>query len=54
MVVLTSSNQPDDIGRAYDLGANSYLVKPIGRDALLSMVSTLDAFWLKLNRGPGS
>ena len=54
VVVLTSSNQPDDIGRAYDLGANSYLVKPIGRDALLSMVGTLDAFWLKLNRGPGS
>ena len=50
VVVLTSSNQEGDIRRAYDAGANAYLVKPIGRDALVAMVRSLDAFWMKLNQ----
>lgn len=50
VVVLTSSNQNADIEQAYALHANSYLVKPIRRDALLAMVVTLDAYWIKLNR----
>ena len=54
VVVLTSSNQEHDIERAYNLGANSYLVKPIGRDSLLTMVRSLDAFWIKLNQAPAS
>lgn len=54
VVVLTSSNQEDDIRRAYDVGANSYLVKPIGRDALVAMVRSLDAFWIKLNQSAAS
>ena len=49
VVVLTSSDDQTDIKRAYDLGANSYLVKPVSREALLTMVQTLDAFWIKLN-----
>lgn len=49
IVVLTSSNQQDDIRRAYELGANSYLVKPIGRDALIEMVRSLKAYWIRLN-----
>jgi DNA-binding response OmpR family regulator len=32
------------------VGANSYLVKPVTRDALFAMVRALDAFWIKLNR----
>jgi DNA-binding response OmpR family regulator len=51
IVVLTSSDQTPDVERAYDLGANSYLVKPVNRDALLAMVRALDAYWVKLNRG---
>lgn len=54
VVVLTSSNQEDDIRRAYDAGANSYLVKPVGRDALVIMVRALDNFWMKLNLSPSS
>ena len=50
VVVLTSSDQTSDIERAYRLGANAYLVKPVSREALLAMVRTLDAFWIKLNR----
>jgi len=54
VVVLTSSNQHDDIQRAYEVGANSYLVKPVGRDALIEMVKSLDAYWIKLNQVDGS
>jgi CheY-like chemotaxis protein len=50
VVVLTSSDQPEDIMHAYAAGANSYLVKPVTRDPLLAMVRTLDAYWIKLNR----
>ncbi|MBA3810091.1 MAG: response regulator [Caulobacteraceae bacterium] len=50
VVVLTSSNQQDDIKRAYEDGANSYLVKPVSRDALIEMVRSLDAYWIKLNQ----
>ena len=54
VVVLTSSDQTVDIERAYRQGANAYLVKPVSRDALLAMVRTLDAFWIKLNRVAGA
>jgi CheY-like chemotaxis protein len=50
VVVLTSSSRETDIRRAYDAGANSYLVKPVGREALLSMVQSLDGFWLGFNK----
>ncbi len=41
VVVLTSSNHDADIKRAYDLGAKSYLVKPVGFEALVDLVKTL-------------
>ena len=43
VVVLTSSNHDADIKRAYDLGAKSYLVKPVGFEALVELVRTLPA-----------
>jgi len=51
VVVLTSSDQDEDIRRSYELGANSFLVKPIGRDALIELARTLKAYWIKLNHG---
>lgn len=52
VVVLTSSQQDIDIDRAYDLGANSYLVKPVGFDALIEMVKNLNVYWITLNKKP--
>jgi len=43
VVVLTSSNHDADVKRAYDLGARSYLIKPVGFEALVEMVKTLPA-----------
>jgi CheY-like chemotaxis protein len=50
VVILTSSNENVDLQRAYDLGANSYLVKPARPEALLEMVERIDAYWLRLNQ----
>ncbi len=52
VVVLTSSKEADDINKAYDLGANSYLVKPVGFDSLLALVKSLQMYWLTLNQQP--
>ena len=53
VVVFTSSSRPDDIARAYDAGANSYLVKPNSLADLLTLVVALRDFWLLHNRLPG-
>ena len=52
VVVLTASKEPADVQRAYDLGANSYLVKPSNFDALTFLVQALDTYWLQLNQKP--
>jgi CheY-like chemotaxis protein len=52
VVVLTSSRDSTDVDRAYDLGANSYLVKPVGFDELLEMLRALGLYWLTLNEMP--
>jgi len=52
IIVLTSSEEPGDINRAYDLGANSYLVKPCGIETLTGLAQHLYNYWLDLNRHP--
>lgn len=53
VVVLTSSHEEIDLVRAYDLGANSYLVKPVESDAFMKAVSELGLYWMLLNKLPG-
>jgi CheY-like chemotaxis protein len=50
IVMLTSSDEPRDINRAYDLGVNSYLVKPCGIEHLISIAEYLYNYWMNLNR----
>jgi DNA-binding response OmpR family regulator len=49
--VFTSSRQQEDINRAYELGANGYLVKPVGFDRLVEELQALHR-WLELNERP--
>jgi CheY-like chemotaxis protein len=51
-VVLTSSKNDDDINRAYELGANSYVVKPVSYETLLELVKSLELYWLVINERP--
>jgi CheY-like chemotaxis protein len=48
VVVLTSSNEPSDLRRAYSLGANSYLVKPLTAQQLLDLAKALQWPWLRV------
>jgi len=50
VVVLTSSMESTDVRKAYDLGCNSYLVKPVSFEGLLDAVKALGVYWLTLNR----
>jgi two-component system, response regulator len=52
VVVLTSSREEPDIERAYSLGANSYIVKPVDFDAFARAVSDVGLYWLLLNHPP--
>ena len=54
IVVLTSSNLQTDVDRAYELGANSYLVKPVEFDEMVHMVQRFQAYWSEINRTPTS
>ena len=52
VVVLTSSNLQADVDRAYDLGANSYLVKPVEFNEMVNMIQRFEAYWAEINRFP--
>jgi CheY-like chemotaxis protein len=52
VVMLTSSRQTLDVERAYDLGVNSYLVKPVGFASLLEMMNTFSEYWLNYTELP--
>jgi DNA-binding response OmpR family regulator len=52
IIVLTSSSADRDVNMAYDLGANSYVVKPLTFDSLLDLVKAVDMYWVMLNEAP--
>jgi CheY-like chemotaxis protein len=52
VIVLTNSENPSDIKRAYELGATSYFLKPNSSEGLDEMMHVLHAYWLKFNHFP--
>ena len=52
VVMLTSSRESADVNRAYDLGANSYMVKPVAFEALFDLAEKLNLYWLLTNHPP--
>jgi CheY-like chemotaxis protein len=52
VVVLTSSQEHSDIAQAYDLGANSYLVKPINFNDFVTLIKLINAYWFQVNQKP--
>jgi CheY-like chemotaxis protein len=52
IVILTSSREENDLVKGYELGANSYVVKPVDFDQFISAVSQLGVFWAIINEPP--
>ncbi len=48
VVVLTTSREEEDILRSYDLGASSYVTKPVGFDSLVKVVASLGNYWFQV------
>lgn len=53
VVIVTSSAEDPDINLAYELGANSYVVKPVNFEAFTEVMSNLGLYWLLINQHPG-
>jgi CheY-like chemotaxis protein len=54
VVVLTSSREQRDVVESYELGVNSYIVKPVHFDTFVEAVHDLGLYWLLLNKSPKS
>ena len=52
VVVLTTSKEDRDIQAAYDLGVNSYIVKPVGFDNFMDVAQHIELYWCVLNEHP--
>ena len=52
VVMLTSSSRPEDVTRAFNAGANSYLVKPLESSHLLQLVGDMARYWLRDSQLP--
>jgi two-component system, response regulator len=52
VVILTSSNEAQDVIRGYNLGANSFVRKPVGFAQFLEAAQQIGLYWLELNEAP--
>jgi CheY-like chemotaxis protein len=52
IIVLTSSSRPEDIERAYKLGCNSFIVKPVNFEDFIEAVMEIKRYWLSLSKIP--
>ena len=54
VVVLTTSAEPMDVGSVYELGANSYIQKPVEFERFVDVVRQIGLYWLVLNQPPNT
>lgn len=52
VVMLTTSGEDDDVGQAYELGANSYVIKPVNFARFIEVTEQIEQYWCSLNALP--
>ena len=52
VVILTTSAEDHDVQTAYELGANSYIVKPVDFEKFMEVATHIEMYWLALNTPP--
>tara|TARA_R100001143_G_C3361367_1_gene137081 strand:- start:18047 stop:18502 length:456 start_codon:yes stop_codon:yes gene_type:complete len=52
VVIMTSSQEESDIAKSYDLGANSYIVKPVDFQKFMDSVAEVGLYWMLHNKHP--
>ena len=52
IVMLTTSAESQDMERAYELGVNSYIIKPVDFDKFVEVASQIEVYWTVLNSRP--
>jgi CheY-like chemotaxis protein len=52
VVVMTSSQEEKDVAQTYDMGVNSYVVKPVDFNSLAELARQAGYYWLAINRTP--
>lgn len=52
VVILTTSDEQSDILKSYDLGANSYLCKPVDFESFADILEQVSQYWLETNAAP--
>jgi two-component system response regulator len=52
VVMLTTSDRPEEISTCYELGVNSFIVKPVKFDEFYEKVKSVKQYWTQINKGP--
>ncbi len=52
IIILTTSDQEEDVMKTYELGANCYITKPVGLEQFSKVVSSIDNFWFSIVKLP--
>jgi DNA-binding response OmpR family regulator len=52
IIIFTTSRDEEDIVRSYELGANSYIVKPTTFESLVSLIELLERYWSRIVKLP--
>jgi two-component system, response regulator len=52
VVIVTSSKEEPDIQKAYELGVNSYIVKPVDFESFMKAIGEVGLYWLTVNQPP--
>lgn len=52
VIMMTTSREDGDIEHAYELGANSYIIKPVNFERFIEVAKTVEQYWCLLNERP--